>query len=151
MTGPVAHLNIIKFRYDRDDPGLADFRRAVDTVNAVAERTLGYIWHLPEGDPAPENDPARVFGTDHRIGATLSLWASAWTLDQFTHQSLHGVYLKRRAEWAEPLGVPTYVIWPVAEGHIPTLEEGRDKLAMLTAEGPGPMAYDFPWFRQQSD
>ena len=151
MTGPVAHLNVVKFRYDWDDSGLADFRRALGTVNAVAERSTGFIWRLPEDDPAPENDPLRVFGTVERFGATLSVWASAWTLDQFTHQSLHGVYLKRRAEWAEPLGMPTYVIWPVAEGHRPTLEEGRDKLAMLTAEDPGPQAYDFDWARARQE
>jgi len=149
MEGPVAHLNILKFLYDWDDPRLGDFRRALDTVNAVAERSTGFIWRLPEDDPAPENDIARVFGTADRLGATLSVWASPWTLDQFTHNSLHGVYLKRRAEWAEAIGMPTYVIWPVSEGHRPTLEEGRDKLAMLTSDGSGPFAFDFAWFRAQ--
>jgi hypothetical protein len=150
MTGPVAHLNVIRFRFQRDAPGMVDFRRATGAVLAVAERAPGFLWRLPEGDPAPANDPVRVFGTGDRLGVELSVWATAWALDQFTHQSLHGVYLRRRAEWAEPLGVPSYVIWPVAEGHLPTLEEGRDKLAMLTAEGPGALAFDFDWFRAQA-
>jgi len=145
--GPVAHLNVIRFRFDPDAPELADFRRAIGTVHAVADRAPGFVWRLPDDDPAPANDPARVFGSTARLGATLTVWASVWSLDQFTHNSLHGVYLKRRGEWMEAQSQPSYVIWPVVEGHIPTLEEGRDKLAQFTSEGPGPQAFDFAWAR----
>lgn len=147
MAGHVGHLNIIRFRYDWDAPELAEFVAAIETVNAVADRAPGFVWRMKDEDAGanPDNDANRVFGVAERFGATLSVWESAEVLEAFTHRTLHNTYLKRRSEWMLPQPGPSYVIWPIAAGHIPTMAEARGRLERLAVQGPSDDAYDFAY------
>ena len=55
--------------------------------------------------------------------------------------------MARAGEWQLPQDAVTYVIWPIAKGHRPTLREARDRMDRLLAQGPTPDAYDFPYLR----
>ena len=46
MTEPrhLAQLNIGRLRYPTDDPRMAGFMNNLDFVNAIAERTPGFVW-----------------------------------------------------------------------------------------------------------
>ena len=70
------------------------------------------------------------------------------TFEHFVFNTLHGRFVKRRAEWFEHLDEPSYVIWPIEHGHIPSLTEGKEKLLQLKNNGPSPQAYDFAYGRQ---
>jgi hypothetical protein len=59
------------------------------------------------------------------------------------HKTVHSQFLKRRGEWFEDIDIPSYVIWPVAVGHIPSLTEGNKKLMFLREHGPSEEAYNF--------
>ena len=44
----LAELNIATLVADLDDPAMADFMNALDAVNAVAERSPGFVWRLKD-------------------------------------------------------------------------------------------------------
>ena len=153
MTGGqayhVGHLNVALLRDEWDSPAVAGFVDAVDQVNAIAERSDGFIINVGGDDI-----DAQIEAYDHpltnnsRFAATLSVWESAQALDQFVHKTLHGSFLRRKDEWFEEIEKPSYVVWPIKAGHIPTLSEGMEKLALLAQNGPSADAFDLAWARQ---
>src|SRR5207249_8562452 len=51
MTDPAKHLaqlNVGRLRYELDDPCLADFLDNLARVNAIAERSEGFVWRLED-------------------------------------------------------------------------------------------------------
>ena len=42
----LAQLNIARMLYALDDPRMAEFARALDRVNAAAERGEGFVWRM---------------------------------------------------------------------------------------------------------
>ena len=49
MTAPTHHLaefNIGTLKHDWDDPRVADFANNIDRVNAIAQRSPGFVWQF---------------------------------------------------------------------------------------------------------
>ena len=131
MASAVAQLNIGQLLHPIDHPETAGFADNTARVNAVAERAAGFVWRCQDE------------------GSTLSAWASPADLDNFVHQTVHGAFLKRRQSWFRKQDHKTYVIWPIATGHIPSFREGLGRLAALEADGPTDAAYDFNYMRHK--
>ncbi|MCR9149615.1 MAG: DUF3291 domain-containing protein [Rhodobacteraceae bacterium] len=128
------------------DPRIAGFENNTDRVNAVADRSRGFVWRLKGEDlDLPRNDAGRLFGRPDVALATLSVWESFEDFERFVHNTVHGRFLARRAEWFEPMDVASHVIWPVKAGHVPDLIEGKEKLVSLRENGPTDAAYDFKY------
>jgi Domain of unknown function (DUF3291) len=73
----------------------------------------------------------------------MSVWDSLETLHQYVYRSDHVGPLRSRREWFEPLGGPTLVLWWILAGHIPTIEEAKERLRILKERGPCPEAFTF--------
>jgi hypothetical protein len=147
-TYHVAQMNWGILRADWDDPAVAGFVDNLDRVNGVAERSEGFVWRMTDADmEAAQNDPAGVFGANSRLASTMSVWATPEALERFVRETIHGDFVKRRLEWFEHRDEPTYVIWPVPAGHIPTLTEAKERLDLLKMNGASPDAYDFSYLR----
>ncbi len=59
MTSHIAQLNIGRFRYPTDDPRMAGFMRNLDRINALAERSEGFVL-APQGrEQQCDRDPPR--------------------------------------------------------------------------------------------
>ena len=71
----------------------------------------------------------------------LTVWESIEALREFAYQSGHVEVLRRRREWFVPLDGPSLVLWWVPAGHRPTVEEARERLERLAADGPTPHAF----------
>jgi len=70
-TYDLAQVNIAQLRAPLDSPLLADFVAALEPINAVADRSPGFIWRL---QTAGGNATAlRVFD-DHWLIVNLSVW-----------------------------------------------------------------------------
>lgn len=142
----IAHMNYARLRHPAGDPRVAGFIDNVPKVNAIAERSAGFVWRM-------QDDAARISDTvtfemldeDPLIAASLSVWERPEDLQSFVQKTVHGAFLRRRAEWFEPAQGPNYVIWPVADGHRPTMREAKSRLARLAADGPSTAAYDFKY------
>ena len=88
--------------------------------------------------------------SDSRLAISLSVWQSVADLRHFVHKTVHGAFLRRRAEWFAPWDDPNYVIWPVPVGSTITLADGIGRLDQLARQGASPAAYAFSWQEQAS-
>lgn len=73
----------------------------------------------------------------------MSVWESLEALREFAYsQRAHLAVMRRRREWFERL--PLYmVLWWIPAGHVPTVAEAEERLALLRAEGPSAGAVTF--------
>ncbi len=149
--GPVAHMNLARLLHPAGDPRVAEFVDAIDAVNRVAERSPGFIWRLTA--PVSRTEASGTFeaidADDPLIASSVSVWEDPECLRFFVNKTLHGVFLRNREAWFEPLNGPVYVIWPVEREAQPTMAEAKVKLAELAANGPSAAVYDFKWLDAQ--
>ena len=142
----VAHLNIARLRALPGDPLVAEFVENVPRVNALAERSPGFVWRLADDSINTDGPPKALLG-DPLLAFSLTVWKTPEELQFFVKKTVHGAFLRRRENWFEPTDGPNYVIWPIAEGELPTLDEGKARLAMLAALGSTEAAYDFSYLK----
>lgn len=143
---PIAQINVARFRVAKDDPANADFMAALDHVNAMAEASDGFVWRLV-GDGGNATDIAAI-PDDPDFIVNMSVWRDVPSLEAFAYrQADHRAVLARRKDWFDPME-PSMALWPVAEGHEPSVAEGMAMLAKLGAEGPGDGVFTFRWWRE---
>ena len=139
----VAELNIGRLNYPIDDPRMADFVDNLGRVNAMAERMPGFVWRLV-GDGS--NDGAldlRPYEADPMMAVNMSVWERAEDLEQFVWNTVHKKFYARKAEWFGLMASHHFVMWFVPEGHIPTVEEAKERLEHLDANGNSDYAFDW--------
>src|SRR6202451_2108992 len=134
----LAQLNIGRFRYPTNDPRMADFMNTLDLVNALAERSTGFVWRLKDESGNATN--FRPF-PDPNMAVNLSVWESVEALERFVWATVHKQFYNRKGEWFEKLGAPHFVMWPVSSGHIPDLAEAMGRLEYLRARGDSDFAF----------
>lgn len=139
MNMHLAQLNISRMDAPSiDHPLMADFVAQLDTINALAEASDGFIWRL-KSDSGNATD-IKAFD-DERIIVNMSVWESSEKLQAFVFKSMHTDVMKDRRKWFEkPLELTT-VLWWVPVGHQPTLTEAKEKLTRLNRDGSGPDAF----------
>lgn len=129
----LAQLNVARALDDIDSPRLADFVRALDSVNGVAERSPGFVWRLKdEGGNAVDIKVT----DDARLIVNMSVWETPAHLEHFVWDTIHKRVYAKKAKWFEAMATPHLVMWWVERSHRPTPEEGMARLARLTAHGP---------------
>jgi GNAT superfamily N-acetyltransferase len=134
MGSPVhlAQINIGRLAAPIDSPQLVDFVAALDTVNALAEASPGFVWRLiGEGNDATSLRPF----PDPDVIVNMSVWESADALYDFVYRSAHTPFLRRRREWFTPVIGAAVGAWSVPVGHIPSLGEARSRLDHMSAHG----------------
>jgi len=136
----LAQYNIARLVAPLDDPRIADFVADLDRVNSLGDRTPGFVWRhqTAEGN----STSIRVRG-DPLILINFTVWESIESLFQFTYRSDHAELYRRRREWFEAPSEAHLVLWWVPAGHIPTVQEGEDRLDYLRAHGSTPNAFTF--------
>jgi len=138
MTSHIAQLNIGRFRYATEDPRMAAFVMNLNRINALAERSEGFVWRLKdESNNATAIRPA----SDPTVAVNLSVWESVEALERFVWATVHKQFYNRRVDWFEKLGTPHFVMWPISAGHIPDLEEAVARLEHLTRNGDSDFAF----------
>lgn len=135
----LAQLNVAIAREPLDAPGMAPFVENLDRINALAESSPGFLWRLK--DDSGNATGFRPFDADTLVN--LSVWRSVESLRDFTYRSVHVDFVRRREEWFLRLREAVVVLWWVAAGHRPTVEEAAVKLRQLRAEGPSASAFTF--------
>jgi len=136
----LAQLNIGRLVAPLDDPRLEPFVSNLDAVNALAEASPGYVWRLQtdEGDATalrPYPDPDVI--------VNLTVWESVESLKAFVYQGDHLAVFRRRREFFEVPSDAYVVLWWVPDGHIPSLDEAKERLDFLRRHGPSPWAFTF--------
>ena len=132
----LVELNIGKFKYPVNDPRMAGFMSNLDRVNAIAERSPGFVWRL-KGD----NNNATDFRVGEDMAVNLSVWENARSLEDYVFKTVHVQFYKKREAWFDLMEKPHFVLWWVPEGHLPTLDEAYARLKRYEAEGASEHAF----------
>lgn len=136
----IAQINIAEMKYPLHTPQMHDFVSNLDRINALAEAQPGFVWRFE--NEAGSSAEIEVFGTDSII-INMSVWKSTKDLKNFTYRTVHAEFVRRRKEWFHIIGQAHYVLWRVPAGHIPTPQEGKEKLEAFRENGPSPEVFDF--------
>jgi hypothetical protein len=136
----LAQLNIGRTRYPLEHARMSGFVQRLAEINALAERTPGYVWRLQgeSGDATgfqPTDDPLVI--------VNLTVWETADQLYSFTYHTDHIEVFRVRHNWFEPWPGPHLVMWWIPAGTTPTLPEALARLEQLATDGPTPEAFSF--------
>jgi hypothetical protein len=136
----IAQLNVARTVAPTDSPVLAPFMAALDEINALAERSPGFLWRLQS---ASGNATDIQASSDPRFLVNMSVWQSAEALFDFVYRTAHTGFMARRREWFERPLEAYQVLWWVPAGHVPTVEEALARLERLRRHGPTAEAFSF--------
>ena len=129
----LAELNIAEWKVPADSAEAQPFMRALDRVNAVAERSPGFFWRLKDeaGNATGMTSP----WSDRNVIVNMSVWDDAHTLEHFVWNTVHRGIYRRKAEWFSIMTMAAFVMWWVEPGHVPTLDEAKTRLDHLNEHG----------------
>ena len=121
----LAQVNIGRIVAPIDSPKMAGFVSQLQPINALADRSPGFVWRLQTeaGDATsilPYDDP--------RININMSVWESVEALKEFVYKSAHIGPLRDRLKWFEKPVEAYMAMWWIPAGHIPTVEEAKQRL-----------------------
>ena len=147
----LAEFNKGILKYDWEDPRVADFTDNVDRVNAVAQRSDGFVWMLDaDGMEAAQLDPAGPLGGTPRTASTLSVWRALASLEHFVWNTVHKAFYARAGEWYDPHQGLRMVLWWVPEGHSTTIAEAVERIDHLAKHGDSDFAFGWSYAKQTS-
>jgi hypothetical protein len=130
----LAQLNIARALGPLDSPVMAEFVAQLDHINALADASPGFIWRLKNAtDVQAYQDP--------RIVVNLSVWESVEALRDFAYKSGHRGPLRDRLTWFEKPKEAHLALWWVPAGHVPSVEEARDRLQFRRDHGDSAVAF----------
>jgi hypothetical protein len=124
-----------------DDPSMYGFVSRLAELNALADGSDGFVWRMQDGE-GNGNTYLRPFDDD-RIIVNMSVWKSVEQLRVYTYNTVHAEVLRQRRDWFEKFDGMAVALWWIPEGHIPSMDEAKARLASLDAHGPNPFAFTF--------
>ncbi|HUS54521.1 MAG TPA: DUF3291 domain-containing protein [Thermohalobaculum sp.] len=128
----LAQLNIGRFRFPTDDPRMSEFMDNLDRVNALADRSPGFVWRMQDDSG---NATAIPVTPDPMMAANLSVWTDVASLEHFVWNTAHRRFYRRRADWFGLMDSMHFVMWRVATGDQPSLAEAMERLEHLNRHG----------------
>jgi len=93
----LAQLNIGRIRYEVADPRMAGFVDNLAFVNALAERTPGFVWRYRDSSGNATN--TRPFPGDPLMAVNMSVWENIESLEKYVWQTVHKRFYAQRHEW----------------------------------------------------
>jgi len=136
----LVQLNIGIARGPMDSPVMAEFAANLERINALAERSPGFVWRLQTEDG--EATAIRPFADENML-VNMSVWRDVESLNSYVYSSAHLEVMRRRREWFERMTEAFLVLWWVTKGHRPSIVEAIAKLEILRSKGPTPEAFTF--------
>ena len=136
----LAQINIAEAQASIQSAQLQGFVARIEEINNLAEQSPGFIWRLKteEGNATS----IRAFANPDML-INMSVWSDIKSLQAFVYRSVHVELLRQKDSWFSQLGSAHQALWWVPVGHIPTLQEGKQKLALLNSKGPSWEAFTF--------
>jgi hypothetical protein len=136
----LAQVNVGRVVAPMDSPEMAGFVSQLQPINALADSSAGFVWRLQTetGDATaiqPYEDP--------RININLSVWESVDVLKEFVYKSGHIAPLRDRLKWFEKPTEAHLAMWWIPAGHVPTVEEAKERLQFRRTWGDTAVAFSF--------
>lgn len=137
----LAQVNTARLRAPLDTPEMADFVAQIQEINAIADDDPGFVWRL-RSEGADDATSIRAFD-DEQILITLTVWKSVEALSDYVYHGAHAGIMRNRRRWFERLDQSILALWWVPAGHMPTVDEAKERLAYLQQHGSTPFAFSF--------
>ena len=136
----LAQFNIARAKGPMDSPVMQGFVDQLDRINALADRSPGFVWRLQteEGDATA----LQVF-EDERIIVNMSVWNSLEALKSYVYSGEHLEVLKNKKSWFEKIKGPALALWWIPAGTLPTIDDAKAALQTLSDRGPSAAAFSF--------
>jgi len=136
----LAQVNIARMNAPLDSPEMAAFAARLDEVNALADASPGFVWRLQAG--TGNATYLRPY-EDERILFNLSVWQSVEDLRAYVYRSVHTEVMRRRHEWFGKVDASYLALWWIPAGHVPSVDEAKERLAHLDRYGATATAFTF--------
>jgi heme-degrading monooxygenase HmoA len=136
----LAQVNIGRARGAMDEPVMREFVARLAEINALADRSPGFVWRLQTEDG--DATALRPY-PDERVLINLSVWDDLDALRGYVYRSAHAAVMRRRREWFERFEGVFVALWWVPAGHRPSVAEAVERLAHLETHGPTRYAFSF--------
>jgi hypothetical protein len=107
----------------------------LDEINTLADRAEGFVWRLK--DDGGSATAIRVFD-DPLLLVNMSVWQNLEVLKQYVYKSLHVELIRDRAGWFNKMNELHQALWWVPAGHIPSVQEAKQKLDEVTIPNQSP-------------
>jgi hypothetical protein len=140
MSWELAQINIGRLLAPTEAPETAGFLNALEPINALADAAPGFVWRLQTEDG--DATAIRPYPDDLMI-VNMSMWASLEALADFVYGDEHRAIMVQRRQWFEKFESVYLALWWVPAGHRPSIDEAKERLARLEANGPTPEAFTF--------
>lgn len=137
----IAQINIGRAKGPVEDPMMAGFMTRLDDLNALADRSPGFVWRLQTSEGNATY--FRPYEHDDRILLNMSVWETIDDLRHYVYKTAHAEMLRHREEWFERFAGIYLALWWVPVGHIPGIDEAKKRLAHLDQYGPTQFAFTF--------
>ncbi|KPF62061.1 hypothetical protein IP79_13305 [Porphyrobacter sp. AAP60] len=139
-TWHLAQINIGRLTAPEGDPQVQPFFDALERINALADRSPGFVWRL-QSEAGNATDIA--IAPDPLLIVNMSVWRNADALFEFVYRSAHTPEMARRREYFQRFDGAYQALWWIEAGNEPTISEGLSRLWMLDRYGPSPHAFTF--------
>ncbi len=136
----LAQINIARMLAPIDNPIMAEFVSQLPPINALADSSPGFVWRLQS--ESGDATSIKVYDDDMII-INITVWESVDALREYVYKSAHHEVLRDRKRWFEKFDGPYYALWWIPAGHIPSTEEGKERLDYLREHGDSAFAFSF--------
>ena len=136
----LAQANVGRIKASLEDPLMAGFVGRLDEINALADRSPGFVWRLQTD--AGNATYLRPYD-DERILFNMSVWRSLEDLKHYVYRTAHAELLRQRRDWFEKFDGAVLALWWIPAGHLPSIDEAKQRLAHLERHGPSAFAFSF--------
>lgn len=137
----LAQVNIGRVKAPIEDPVMSGFVARLDEINALAERSPGFVWRLQTSEGNATY--LRPYPHDDRILINMSVWESVETLRQYVYKTAHAELLRQRESWFEKFAGIYVALWWVPAGRHSSIDEATKRIAHLESHGPTQFAFTF--------
>ncbi len=136
----IAQINIAKAVDEMDSETMQGFVSRLEEINALADSAEGFVWRLQteEGD----STSIRVFN-DPSLIVNISVWENIEALKSFVYRSIHVELIQDREAWFSKMAEVHQTLWWIPEGHIPSVEEAKQKLEHFKQHGATQQSFTF--------
>ena len=147
MSFHLAQVNVAQSRARFNDPTMAGLTERIDEINLLAEQSRGFVWRFQSS--AADLEYLRPFDgyftpfEPERIFFNMSVWETVEDLKNYVFHSGHVELFRRKDQWMISSEKPHLALWWATAGHLPTVEESREKLLLIERNGPTPNAFTF--------
>lgn len=136
----LAQINIAQGKDARNSIIMKGFVDRIEEINAIADKAPGFIWRL-QGE---EGDATTIQAFDDpNLLVNMSIWEDIESLKNYVYRSFHVELIQDRDAWFDKIISVHQTMWWIPAGYIPSIDEAKQKLALLEKHGPTQDAFTF--------